>query len=314
MARAFWKGIVSFGLVEIPVSLRPAVRSDDLHFSLLDREDFAPVGYRRYNKNTGQEVPWERVVRGYEYEDGEYVVLTDEEIRRANVRASQTIEILGFVSRDAIDPVFFDTPYFVEPLRRDSKSYALLRETLERTGRVAIARVVLRTRQHLAALHVRERVLVLNLLHYEHELAPAEDAEVPGAAVKVSDREVKMAERLVEGMTTGWRPSQYRDEYRDDLMALIEKKVKSGETHAVVEGGGDDEPRARREVMDLMPLLEKSLASRKAGGRAEGRPEERRSARGARTPRAGGERRRSAGGSRSRGHAGKSSRGARRSA
>ena len=264
MARAFWKGAVSFGLVEIPISLRPAVSSDDLHFSLLDREDFAPVGYRRYNKSTGKEVPWDRVVRGYEYEPDEYVVLSDEELRAANVKASQTIEILEFVDGGEIDPVYFDVPYYVEPSRKESRSYALLRETMARTGKVAIARLVLRTRQHLAALHVRDHVLVLNLLHYAHELVPSEEARVPAIAVKPTDREVRMAERLVEGMTGRWNPDQYRDEYRDDVMALVERKVKAGKTHTIVEPReGGDATRAKRDVMDLMPLLQKSLESRK---------------------------------------------------
>lgn len=158
-ARSFWKGNVSFGLVEIPVRLRPAVRTDDLSFTLLDRRDLSPVGYRRYNKSTEKEVPWAEIVRGYEYEPDEYVVLSDAELERANVEAAHTIEILEFVELSEIDTVFFHTSYYIEPLKKASKAYALLRETLERTAKAAIARVVLKTRQHLAAVLVRDHVL-----------------------------------------------------------------------------------------------------------------------------------------------------------
>ena len=172
MARAFWKGSISFGLVEIPVSLQPAVQTHDLDFSLLDRKDFSPVGFKRFNKNSGRDVPREEVVRGYEYEPDEYVVLTDEEIARANVERSQTIDIVQFVERDEIDPLYYETPYYIEPLKKASKSYALLRAALEKSHRVGIARVVLRTRQRLAALLVRDEILVLDLLHCTSSEAP----------------------------------------------------------------------------------------------------------------------------------------------
>lgn len=269
MARPFWKGSISFGLVEIPVTLRPAVRKEEMSFSLLDRKDFSPVGYRRYNKTSGEEVEWDRIVRGYEYEPDEYVVLSDEEIRRANVEASQTVEILEFVEQSEIDPMYFDTAYYVEPLKRGSKSYALLRATLERTGKAAVARVVLRTRQHLAALTVKDSVLVLNLMHYAHELVPSTEIEVSASAkgsARPTEAEVKMAERLVEGMTGHWQPAKFRDDYRDDLMSLIEKKVKSGKTHTILEPKADARERPRKEVVDLMPLLKKSLEKRAGAG------------------------------------------------
>ena len=260
---AFWKGALSFGLVEIPVSLRPALDSDEMRFTLLDREGFVPVGNKRYNKNTGDEVPWDRIVRGFEYEPEEYVVLSDEELRRANARAAQTIEIFEFVEQDAIEPVYFDVPYFIEALKQSSKSYALLRAALERTGRIGVARVVLRTRQRLAAVVVRDSVMMLDLLRYSHELREPQDLVVPGKALKgtgVSERELKMAERLIEDMTGEWEPQKYKDEYRDDVMALIKKKIKSGHTHTIVEPEkGDETQRKVSEVMDLMPLLKRSL-------------------------------------------------------
>jgi DNA end-binding protein Ku len=281
MPRAFWKGSLSFGLVEIPVSLRPAVEADELHFTLLDRKDFAPVGYRRYNKNTGREVEWDQIVRGYEYEPDEYVVLTDEEIRSANVKASGTVEIMEFVDASQIDPALFEAPYFVEPLKKGSKSYALLRDALERTGKVGVARVVLRTRQRLAALVPRGPALALILLRYAHELRRPEDLELPAAGARkgaVSEREVKLAERLIGEMTSKrWDPSQYKDEYREEVLGLVRQKVKSGQTHTILEPESGKEPRrSRSEVVDLMPLLKKSLEAHGARGEENGAGQSRR--------------------------------------
>jgi DNA end-binding protein Ku len=267
MARPFWKGSLSFGLVEIPVTLRPALQNKDLSFTLLNRKDFAPVGYKRYDKNTGREVAWDDIVRGYEYEPDEYVVLSDEELRRANAKATQTIEIVEFVDGDEIDPLFFDTPYYVEPQKKASKSYILLRDALAKSGKVGIARVVLRTRQHLAALLVRNKALVLNLLRYAHEIRPVEQIEVPaarGSGGGVSPREVQMAEQLIDGMTEKWDPARFRDEYRDDVMALVKKKIRSNQTHTIVEPDESEEASApRRDVVDLMPLLKESLEKRR---------------------------------------------------
>ena len=271
MARPFWKGSISFGLVEIPVSLQPAVKTNELSFSLLDRKDFSPVGNKRYNKSTGRDVPWDEVVRGYEYEPDEYVVLSDEELRRANVEANETIEILEFVERSEIDPIFYDTPYYVEPLKRASKSYALLRTALERSDKVGVARVVLRTRQRIAALLVRGPVLVLDLLRYAHEIRSLSEIEVPAKSAKgagVSERELRMAQQLIAGMTGKWDPAKHKDEYRDDVLALVRRKVRAGQTHTIVEPGESKERRpARSEVMDLMPLLKRSLAERRGEGR-----------------------------------------------
>ena len=260
MARAFWKGSLSFGLVEIPVSLRPAENATELTFTLLDRDDFSPVGYKRYNKNTGREVPWDRVIRGYEYKPDEYVVLTDEELKRANVKATQTIEISEFVDGREIDPAFYELPYYVEPLKKASKSYALLREALERSGRVGIAQIVLRTRQRLAALTVRDGALLLDLLRYPHELREAGAEAIPKRDSGVSQREIEMAERLIGEMAAPWEPSKFHDTYQEDVLELVRRKVKSGQTHTVVEPEKTRSERVpRRDVIDLMPLLKKSL-------------------------------------------------------
>jgi len=189
-------------------------------------------------------------------------VLSDEELAAANAKATQTIEILEFVDRDEIPPMFFDTPYFVEPLKQGGKSYALLRAALERAGKVGIARVVLRTRQHLAAVLVRDAVLMLDLLRYEDELRAPSDLSMPGTGAKsagLKENEIEMAERLIAGMTGRWSPSQYKDEYREDVMALVKRKVKSGQTHEIVEPRKAAAEAPTPGVVDLMPLLKRSL-------------------------------------------------------
>lgn len=270
MARSFWKGSLSFGLVEIPVRLQPATVSHDLAFTLLDRRDFAPVGNRRYNKNTGREIEWNEVVRGYEYEPDQYVVLSDEELASVNVKASESIEILEFVPSDSIDSVYFDAPYYIEPMKKASKSYALLRAALERTGKIGIARIVLRTRQHAAALIVRDSALVLNLLRYAHELRSTDDLELPDAkSVKLTEAELRMAERLIGEMEGSWNPDGFQDEYHDEVLALVDRKVRSGQTHVVLEPeAAPKRARARSDVVDLMPLLKKSLEARASGDKA----------------------------------------------
>jgi DNA end-binding protein Ku len=270
MARSIWKGSITFGLVEIPVGVVSGEESNELAFHQIDKRTFSRVGMQRINKDTGKEVPWGEIVRGYEYEPDEYVVLTDEDLRKANAKATKTIDIEDFVEQSEIDPVFYEKPYYLEPLKKGSKSYALLRETLERTGKVGIATVVLRSRQRMAALMVREGVLVLELLRYAYELRDPKKLgiEVPEgdiAKLGISDREVKLAERLVKDMTARWNPKKYRDTYREDVLAMIQKKIKSGQTHVIEEPAEEEEEAPRREVVDLMPLLKKSVESRQGG-------------------------------------------------
>jgi DNA end-binding protein Ku len=269
MARYLWKGSLSFGLVEIPVGLLSAEsREHELSFSLLDRRDFAPIGYQRYNKKTEKPVEWEDIVKGYEHDEGEYVILTDDDFKRANVRATQSIEILSFVDAAEVDPIYFETPYYVVPLKAGSKAYALMRDTLRRTGKMGIARYVMKTRQHVAALTVRDGVLLLQNLRYAHEVVPVKDLELDKGDldVAVSKREIDIAEKLVEGMSGTFRPEEFKDEYYDDLMALIRKRAKAGQTESV-EAPLDEAPIRGTRVVDLLPLLEKSLAG---AGRSPG--------------------------------------------
>ena len=268
MPRELWKGAIRFGLVHIPVSLYPAEQADELSFTMLDKRDLQPVGYKRYNKGTGDEVPFEDIVKGYEYEDGQYVTLDKEDFKRANVEATQTVDIVGFVDAKEIPPYYLEAPYYLAPGKHGDKGYALLREVLERTGRVALANVVIRTRQHIAVLYPHDNVLILNTLRYQNELRPSKDLEVPKDLkdAKVLPNEIKMAERLIGDMAMKWDPKQYHDTYRDDLMKLIEEKAAGHARKAAPKRA----PR-EAEVIDFAKLLERSLATRKRGasGQAE---------------------------------------------
>jgi DNA end-binding protein Ku len=267
MPRAFWKGSISFGLVNIPVSLYPAEKSEDLSFHQLDKRDLSPVGYKRVNKKTEEEVPWDRIVRGYQYEKGNYVVLTDQDLKRANVEKTQTIDIVGFCEASQIPPLYFERPYYLEPAKGGAKAYALLRETLRKTGLVGIATVVMRTRQHMAALFERRGVLVLEVLRWAHELRDTKGLEIPQEHARVSRQEADMATRLVKGMREDWNPKKYKDTYADDLMALIHRKIATGKTTEIDESAPAPPHRKKGEIVDLMPLLRKSLEQR-GGGRS----------------------------------------------
>jgi DNA end-binding protein Ku len=257
MARGLWKGAISFGLVNVPVELHSAKkRSAELDMTMLDKRNLAPVGYKRVNKETGKEVAWGDVVKGYEYKDDKYVVLSDEDFRRANPEASKTVEILAFVELADIDPQYFDTPYYLKPEKRGEKPYALLRDTLHKAGKAGIASVVIRTKQYLAALVAQDELLVLNTLRYADELKDPADLEIPKA--KVTPKELDMALRLVEDMADEWHPDKYKDTYKDDLLKRIKAKVKAGETEELTEP--EKEPRKEKaEVIDLMSLLKKSV-------------------------------------------------------
>ncbi len=259
MPRSIWKGSISFGLVHVPVDLFVAEDPQDLAFVQLDKRNFARVGYERINKSNGKKVDWTDIVKGYEHADGEYVVLTEAELAEAYPKATHTIDIEGFVDASEIHPMYFDKPYYVVPGKGGEKPYALLVATLERTGRAGIARVVLRTREHLAALTTRDHALVLVTMRFAHELRsiPA-DTRASGKSA-VSDRELSLAEKLVDGMMEAWQPEHYKDEYRDDVMALVDKKVKAGAVNALPEHTGKKRLPRSTQPVDLMALLEESL-------------------------------------------------------
>ena len=248
------------------MSLHTAARAHQIDLNLLDKRDFAPVGYQRYNKSTGKVVEWNDVVKGYEYEKGEYVVLTDEDFRRANVEASRTIDIQTFVDREAIAPYYFDTPYFLVPDKNGERVYSLLREALEQSKKLAVATFVLRSRQHVAALMPVDKIIVLNTLRYEAEIQPHPDvaAAVAKKANGTSGRELTMALKLVDEMSEKWKPEGFTDTYRADLMKRIQQKVKAGQTHTLTEPEEEaaERPTGGGKVVDLMSLLEKSLAQK----------------------------------------------------
>ena len=263
MARALWKGAITFGLVNIPVELYPAEDRKSFQFSMLDKRDLSPVGYRRFSKSTGKEVEWQNVVTGYEYEKDQYVVLSDEDFKRANVKATQTIDIRAFVGADEIAPEYFETPYYLAPDKRGQKVYALLRETLKSTHRVAVAQVVILTTQHLAAVMPNGRALMLMTLRYRDELRPMKDLDLPPESLKaagLSPKEIDLAKRLVDDMAEHWNPSQFKDTYHEDLMARIHEKIKRGQTKEITkpEVAEKGAPRSA-EVIDLAALLKQSL-------------------------------------------------------
>jgi DNA end-binding protein Ku len=262
MARAIWTGTVGFGLVQIPVSLHAAEERDELDLKMLDRRDFSPVGYERINKATGKPVPWEEIVKGYENKEGEYVVLTDQDFAEANVEATHRVDILDFVDFSAIDPRYIDRPYYLVPPKAGKKAYALLRETLRRTGKAGVGKVVIRTRQHLCAVVAADNVLLLVLLRFSDELRSASDLELPErnlTKLGVTPKELAMAEKLVLGMVEEFKPEKYEDEYRRDLMTLIHKKAKAGEINRVPEEVEVKPRPSTTNVLDLAALLKKSL-------------------------------------------------------
>jgi DNA end-binding protein Ku len=279
MPRGLWKGAISFGLVNVPVELYSAQkRSAELDLTMLDKRDMAPVGYQRVNKASGREVPWEDVVKGYEYEDDKYVVLSEEDFRRANPEASKTVDIVAFVEVRDIAPIYFETPYYLGPGKRGEKAYALLRDAMAKSGKAGIASVVIRTRQYLAALIPQGEALVLNTLRYHKELRTAEELEIPEKlkGAKVSSKEIDMALRLIEDMADEWRPEKYHDTYREDLLKRVEEKVKAGQTEEITEPEKEDKAPKGAQVIDLMSLLKKSV---EGGRKAEKAPKPKRAAR-----------------------------------
>jgi DNA end-binding protein Ku len=267
-ARGLWNGAISFSLIHIPVSLQTAARASTVDMDLLDKRDFAPVGYQRYNKSTGKVVEWNNVVKGYEYEKGEYVVLTDEDFRRANVEASRTIDIQAFVDRSAIAPYYFDTPYYLVPDKNGERVYSLLREALEQSSKLAVATFVLRSRQHVAALMPVDKIIVLNTLRYQEEIQPQPDVAAAAAKKPNGAKELQMALKLVEEMSEPWKPEAFENTYRNDLMKRVEQKVKAGQTHMLTEPEAEATERATGggKVVDLMSLLQRSL-DQKGGAR-----------------------------------------------
>ncbi|MDB5752783.1 MAG: Non-ous end joining protein Ku [Ramlibacter sp.] len=270
-SRTLWKGAISFGLVHIPITLHSATAESRMKFNLLDKQTMSPVGNKQVNKATGDAMAREEIVKGFEVEKDQYVVLTPEEIKAALPRTTGMIEIEAFVEREQIPTVYFHKPYYVSPGGKGGqKPFALLRETLERTGKVGIARVVISTKQHLAALIPRGNGLVLNLLRWEDEVRDVAGLAWPGEDIKVSAAELKMAEQLVAAMAGGFQPDLLRDEFREKLMELVEQKARDGGLRSVTPLPGEEQP-AGAEIIDLTELLRRSLKGNAAAAPAPAR-------------------------------------------
>lgn len=263
--RPLWKGAISFGLVYIPVQMFSAESTHDLDLTMVDKRDFSPIGYKRVNKRSGKEVTWNDIVKAYEYEKDQYVVLSDEDLRRANVEATRTIDILSFVDAPQIPPIYYEKPYYLAPSKGGEKVYALLREALKHAQKYAVAQVVVRTKQHLAVLAPMDDVIVLDTIRYADEVRPADQLGVPKnglKAVGINEKELQMALTLIESMSEEWEPGRYRDTYREDVMAMVQKKVKAHQTKTITEPEeGDEEMPRQAKIIDLMALLKQSVNS-----------------------------------------------------
>lgn len=281
MSRPIWTGVISFGLLQVPVQLMAAERRHDLRFRLLDSRDKNPIRYERVNSETGEEVPWKEVVKAFEYRKGDYVVLAKDDLDAAAAEATQTIDIEAFVSARDIPPMYFETPYFLVPGKKGEKGYVLLRKTLADSGHAGLARVVIRTRQHLAVLIPVGDALVLNLIRFAQELIDVGEYRFPDRAPKeyrITPRELQMARQLIDSMVTDWDPGQYRDETRDRLRELVDALSRRAGRKPAKKKAIAAEPSGK--VVDFMSVLKRSLESqrrtpaakgaRKASGKAKG--------------------------------------------
>jgi DNA end-binding protein Ku len=268
MPRAIWKGAISFGLVHVPVGLYAAASESGVDFDWLDRRSMDAVGYKRVNKRTGKEVPREDIVRGVKTQAGDYVVLTDDEIRAAYPKTTQTIEIEAFVAAPEVSPVYLDRPYYLEPAAKSEKVYALLREAMTAAGVIGIARIVMHTKEHLAALAPAGAGLVLNTLRWPADIRAMDDLTLPSTGAKgaqLKDAELRMAKQLIGDMTTKWDPKQYADRFTQSIHALVEKRAKAGKTETIEPF--EEETPSPSNVIDLTELLRKSLGERKGSAR-----------------------------------------------
>lgn len=278
-SRTLWKGAITFGLVHIPVGLHTAATSEGVDFDWLDKRTMDPVGYKRVNKRTGKEIDKDNIVKGVEYEDGKYVIISPDEVEAVFPKTTQTIEIERFIDANEMPFIFLERPYFVAPVNKSDKVYALLRETLVATGKIGLAKVVIATKQHLAALVPSGPALVLNLLRWGDEVKTLDSLDLPPAGKKnVSAAELKMATQLVKEMSGPWKPEDFKDEFRIQVMKLVEKKAKAGEGKTVLEPE-EEAPQSGAEVIDLTALLKRSLkGGDKDGAKADAKSPSRKTA------------------------------------
>jgi DNA end-binding protein Ku len=270
--RTLWKGAITFGLVHVPIALYSATAESGLNFDWIDKRSMDPVGYKRINKKTGKDVDKDDIVKGIEWQDGQYVVLSAEEIAAAYPRSTQTIEIESFVDADEVPFVYLERPYYTAPVNKGDKVYALLREALKQTGKVGIARVVIQSKQHLAVLIPSGPALVLNLLRWGGEIRSWEDLKLPpqdAKAAGIKDSELAMAKQLIGDMTSHWSADDFRDSFRDEIMKLVEAKAKAGDTETVDKEPAESSPQRGGDVIDLTELLRRSLQAGKGPAAAK---------------------------------------------
>lgn len=264
--RALWKGAISFGLVHIPIALHSATTSQGIDFDWLDKRSMDPVGYKRINKTTGKDIDSDDIVKGVEYEEGQYVVLSAEEIQAAYPTTTQTIEIERFVSVDAIPFVYLDRPYYTSPIAKGAKVYALLREVLRKTGKVGIAKVVIQTKQHLAVLMPCGPALILNLLRWGDEIRAWDELGLPEEGMKstgLTAKEMAMGEQLVQDMSGAWEPDAFTDSFKEQILQLVKEKVESGDTETVSAPQEESEQTGSAKILDLTQMLQRSLGKNK---------------------------------------------------
>ena len=267
MPRSIWKGAIAFGLVHVPVALYPASQEDDIDFDWLDQRSMDPVGYQRINKRSGKPITKENIVKGVRQEDGTYVLMDEDEIRNAYPQTTQTIEIEGFVKAAEIPFVYLEKPYYLEPLPKADKVYALLREAMIADDVIGIARVVMHTKEHLAALMPDGPMLVLNTLRWATEVRDWNELRIPAAgkaAASLKDAELKMAKQLVGELTVKWKADAYHDNFAEAIRKLIQAKVAAGKTHEVTPIESPLDASAPSNVVDLTALLKNSLGKRRA--------------------------------------------------
>lgn len=271
MPRSIWNGALSFGLINIPIAIVSPKQEEPLRFRTLDKRDHALVGYRNYNKTTGENVPREEIVKGYEFEPGQFVVVTDEDFQKANPKATQTIDIEEFVNLEEVDPLLFEKPYYLVPGKNGEKGYMLLKEVLERQEKVAVATFVLRTKQHLALVMPRGDYLILEIIKFANEIKEVEEAnfleDFKFDKVRINEKEIKMAESLVEGMTEEWNPKKFENTYENDLLKRIHEKIEKGEVETAPDVD-EEVALSNTNVVDLLPLLEKSLKAKAPKGKS----------------------------------------------
>ena len=268
MARAIWSGSITFGLVNIPVKLHTAVRNNDVHFHLLHDKDKSRLRRKLVCAADGKEVPNDEIVKGYEVAPDQYVVVDDKELEELAPKESRTIEIRDFVKLSDIDPIYYDRPYYVAPADRAAKPYRLLVEAMEESKKVGIAKFVMRTKEYLAALRPVGGAICLVTMRFAEEVVPVAQVEAPSAsAVKVDDRELKMARQLIDSLSTDFKPGRYKDEFKERVMELVEAKA---EGEQVVTPPPAAEERHRGKVINLMSALEESLARAKAASKSNG--------------------------------------------